>query len=75
MLKPAAVASELFPVAHLTATEAADLGNGKRIPMTIEGGPIAAVDDEGRLVGLVENVAGKAKVLVNFPKDAEVTES
>ena len=72
MLKPAAVASELFPVAHLTAAEAADLSNGKRIPITIEGGPIAAVDDEGRLVGLVENVAGKAKVLVNFPPDAEV---
>lgn len=74
MLGPAAVASELFPVAHLTAAEAADLGNGKRIPIAVEGGPIAAVDHEGRLVGLVENVAGKAKVLVNFPRDAEVTE-
>ncbi|MGV8881298.1 MAG: tRNA pseudouridine(55) synthase TruB [Rhodoglobus sp.] len=74
MLKPAAVASELFPVAHLTVAEGVDLGNGKRIPIAVEGGPIAAVDDEGRLVGLVENVAGKAKVLVNFPRDAEVTE-
>ena len=74
MLKPAAVASELFPVAHLTVAEGADLGNGKRIPISVEGGPIAAVDDEGRLVGLVENVAGKAKVLVNFPRDAEVAE-
>lgn len=74
MLKPAAVASELFPVVTLSADEATDLGHGKRIPIAIEGGPIAAINQEGRLVGLVENVGGKAKVLVNFPPD-EVVES
>jgi len=83
MLTPSHVAGQLFPVVDLSADEAVDLGHGKRIPITIEGGPIAAVDDTGRLVGLVENVSGKAKVLVNFPPDApgetdapsEVTES
>lgn len=74
MQKPAAVASELFAVATLSADEATDLGHGKRIPLSIEGGPIAAINHEGRLVGLVENVAGKAKVLVNFPPD-EVVQS
>lgn len=70
MLKPAQVAGQLFPVVHLSVDEAVDLGHGKRIPIAIAGGPIAAVDDTGRLVGLVENVSGKAKVLVNFPPDA-----
>jgi len=70
MLKPADVAGRLFPVVDLSADEAVDLGHGKRIPLAIAGGPIAAVDDTGRLVGLVENVSGKAKILVNFPSDA-----
>lgn len=70
MLKPAAVAAQLFPVVSLSATEATDLGHGKRIRIATPGGPIAAIDEEGRLVGLVENVEGKARVLVNFPPDA-----
>ncbi len=31
--------------------------------------PIAAVDPDGRLVGLIEVVAGRAHVLANFPRD------
>jgi len=33
-------------------------------------GPIAAVAPDGRLVGLVEVIDGRAHVLVNFPRDA-----
>lgn len=71
MLAPAEVASSLFPRVDLREDEAADLGNGKRIALSVTAsGPIAAVAPDGRLVGLVENEGGRARVLVNFPKDA-----
>jgi tRNA pseudouridine55 synthase len=72
MLDPGAVAIRLFPVARLSPGDAVDLGHGKRIPMTTQGGPIAAIDEGGRLVGLVENIDGKGRVLVNFPPDEVV---
>ena len=54
----------------LTAGEAADLGNGKRIALDVtDSGPLAAVAPDGRLVGLVEVIAGRAHILVNFPAD------
>lgn len=71
LLPPAEVASRLFPRVDLDAQEAADLANGKRIPLTVEAtGPIAAIAPDGRLVGLVENAGGRARVLVNFPPDS-----
>lgn len=79
MLAPADVATRLFPRVDLTADQAADLGNGKRIPLpawhgeahreSAEGGPLAAIGPDGRLIGLVESVDGRARVLVNLPPD------
>ncbi|MDJ0334737.1 tRNA pseudouridine(55) synthase TruB [Salinibacterium sp. G-O1] len=70
MLDPAEVASALFDRADLTAQEAIDLAHGKRISLSVDSpGPIAAVSPEGRLIGLVENIDGRAHVLVNFPPD------
>ena len=71
LLPSAVVATRLFARADLTAAEATDLGNGKRIPVTATGAPpVAAIAPDGRLVGLIEVVEGRAKVLVNFPADA-----
>lgn len=68
LLRPADVASELFERVDLTAELAVDLGHGKRIALGETGaGTLAAVAPDGRLVGLVENVGGRAHVLVNFP--------
>ncbi|CAN5182815.1 tRNA pseudouridine(55) synthase TruB [soil metagenome] len=77
MLAPAAVATELFGRVDLTAEQARELGNGSRIPLPSAGPstpgpgpvPIAAVAPDGRLVGLIEVVDGRARVLVNFPPD------
>ncbi len=70
LLPPAAVATSLFGRVELTAEQAVDLGNGKRIALdAAESGPLAAVAPDGRLVGLVEVIAGRAHVLVNFPAD------
>ena len=68
MLAPAAVAASLHPRLDLTAQEAVDLAHGKRIALA-GAGTRAAVAPDGRLVGLVEAVDGKAVVLVNFPPD------
>lgn len=76
---PAELAARLFPVIAFDAEDAVALGHGKRVrvPVTDEdappsGGPIAALDPTGRLIGLIETRAGVARVLANFP-DTEVT--
>ena len=76
MMMPADAAARLFPLLELTEIEAVDLMNGKRIPLDdqLGPGPRAAVAPDGRLVGLVEAVAGRAHVLVNFPPDVETDE-
>lgn len=67
---PAAVAEQLFPVAHLDAAQATDLAHGKRVELELPDAPVvAAVTEAGRLAGLVSVNAGTAKVLVNFPTD------
>ena len=71
MLAPAEVAARLFERVDLTAELATDLSHGKRIALPQTGaGTLAAIAPDGRLVGLVENVAGRAYVLVNFPREA-----
>lgn len=83
-LRPAAeLARRLFPVVALDADDSIALGHGKRVAVsdaavTAEtgmalsaGGPVAALDPAGRLIGLVELRGGIARVLVNFP-DTEV---
>ena len=71
MLKPAAVASSLFERVNLGAEDADHLSHGKRIALGATGtGILAAVGPDDRLVGLVNNVDGRAHVLVNFPREA-----
>ncbi|MGL4339020.1 MAG: tRNA pseudouridine(55) synthase TruB [Rhodoglobus sp.] len=71
LITPTTAASRLFTRVDLTNQHAVDLAHGKRIPLIVQSaGPIAAVAPDGRLVGLVENVNGFARVLVNFPQDA-----
>lgn len=69
MLDPAGVATDLFTRVDLDATQAAELASGKRIALPGKGGPVAAVGPDGRLVGLVEIVDGRARILVNFPAE------
>lgn len=72
LISPADAAARLFPTWHLTTSQAVDLGNGKRIPLTLASttdGLIAAVDPLGHLVGLVERNGALAKTVANFPRD------
>ena len=71
MLPPADVASSLFERVDLAAEQADHLSHGKRIALGATGtGILAAVGPDNRLVGLVNNVDGRAHVLVNFPREA-----
>ncbi|PXA70658.1 tRNA pseudouridine(55) synthase TruB [Cryobacterium arcticum] len=75
MIGPADAASRLFDRLDLDAQQAIDLSQGKRIDVPAgaeDGGPVAAVDPNGRLVGLVEYRGGRAKSIVNFPPDEPV---
>jgi tRNA pseudouridine55 synthase len=68
--KPADVATDLFERLDLDEQQATDLAHGKRIELPPTGtGTIAAVAPDGRLVGLLQNVAGRAHVLANFPAE------
>ncbi|MCU1513107.1 MAG: tRNA pseudouridine(55) synthase TruB [Microbacteriaceae bacterium] len=71
MLAPAYIAMKLFAHYELDDSEATDLAHGKRLQVTgqIDGGPVAAIEPDGRLAGLVEIASGVARPLVNFPKD------
>jgi tRNA pseudouridine55 synthase len=65
------VAERLFPVILLDADGARDLGHGKRIPVDApDASTVAAIDENGRLVALVEVGAGRARVLSAFPLPA-----
>lgn len=68
-LRPSSeVASALFPVLQLTEQQAVDLGHGKKlVTEEPDGGPLAALGPDGRLLGLVRSVAGSVTVLANFP--------
>nr|WP_237399441.1 tRNA pseudouridine(55) synthase TruB [Rathayibacter iranicus] len=71
LLQPIVVASELFPLLRLDARVAADLANGKRIPVPQEAvgveGLLAAVGPGERLIGLAERRGTQLKSVVNFP--------
>ncbi|MGV8969030.1 MAG: tRNA pseudouridine(55) synthase TruB [Microbacteriaceae bacterium] len=72
LLAPAVVAGQLFDVHHSSESEVTDLMHGKRVDASgwqVTGGPIAVVSPNGRLVGLVEVTAARAKTIVNFPSD------
>jgi tRNA pseudouridine55 synthase len=73
LIEPATVARSLFSAVELNDQEAIDLTNGKRIPLAEQPtSPIAAIAPDGRLVGLIEVVGGRARVLANFPPDEVV---
>ncbi|MCC3277082.1 tRNA pseudouridine(55) synthase TruB [Arthrobacter sp. zg-Y40] len=61
-------AAQLFPVRNLSAAEAEDLSHGRRITATgnPEPGPVAAMDPEGHVVGLLEDKGTAAKALLVF---------
>ncbi|MFD1202059.1 tRNA pseudouridine(55) synthase TruB [Leucobacter albus] len=75
---PADIARKLFPELQLTAGEATDLANGKRLPVDPERqapAPLVAAvlsatvsgSPADRLVGLVEVKGGRTRVVTNFP--------
>ena len=73
LIGPADAASRLFDRLDLDEQQALELSQGKRIIAptgAADGGPVAAVDPRGRLIGLAEYRSGKAKSIVNFPPDA-----
>ena len=79
---PASVAAELFETVRLTETEERDLTQGKRprlanleTRLADSSGPIAAIGQNGNLIGLISTSAGVARVLVNFPTRNEKGES
>ncbi|WP_253259378.1 tRNA pseudouridine(55) synthase TruB [Subtercola boreus] len=71
LVAPATIADRLFTTVTLDAEQAADLRNGKRVALDRPdtAGPLAAIDPEGLLIGLVELSNGTTRVLVNFPTD------
>jgi tRNA pseudouridine55 synthase len=71
LIPPAVAATALFPRLDLDDAQASELANGKRIAITASAaGPLAAIAPDGTLVGLVEAVDGRARVLANFPPDS-----
>jgi tRNA pseudouridine55 synthase len=74
LIEPAAAARRLFPDVQLTSDESRELRQGKRpmlslLPESLKdsAGPIAAMDENGNLIGLISTSAGVARVIVNFP--------
>ncbi|MGY4859914.1 tRNA pseudouridine(55) synthase TruB [Cryobacterium sp. AP23] len=72
LIGPADAACRLFDRLDLDEQQALELSQGKRIAApdgAVDGGPVAAVGPNGRLIGLAEYRAGQAKSIVNFPPD------
>lgn len=70
LMSPADVASGLFPSLSLDEHQVVDLTHGKRIRVPLDdGGPVAAIAPDGRLVGLLQVAGGIARPIVNFPTD------
>lgn len=73
LLAPAEVARTLFPVVNVTEQQAINLGHGKKIELPgypDNAGPVAAIDPEDRLIGLISVTKHVSRVLVNFPQEA-----
>ncbi|MEV8336879.1 tRNA pseudouridine(55) synthase TruB [Leucobacter sp. NPDC077196] len=74
LLAPTAVATRLFPRLDLSAEQAVDLGNGKKLEVdsavTPDGPLVAAVGPDERLVGLVQVKHGRVRAVTNFPVTA-----
>ena len=62
-------AAAAFPVRHLTASEAIDLGHGKRLPAEQPGRaePVAGIGPDGRLIAMLDETGEVARSHVVFP--------
>ena len=70
LLAPAAVAGALFPTLPLDEEGAIALRQGKRLPTDLQDTPVvAAIDERGDLIGLVEVAGGRTRVLMNLRTD------
>ena len=76
LLGPASVARRLFPEVVLDPAQTLQLQQGKRPQLAglasnlaDSAGPIAAIGENGALIGLISTSASVAKVLMNFPVD------
>ncbi|WP_159499899.1 tRNA pseudouridine(55) synthase TruB [Microbacterium sp. 18062] len=71
LLDPATAASRVMPRLDVDAAQARDLRHGKRLVGAASGtvpGPVAAVDPEGRLVGVLERRGADLKSAMNMPE-------
>ncbi|MEZ3159867.1 tRNA pseudouridine(55) synthase TruB [Microbacterium sp. BWT-B31] len=72
-LHPAAAATAVLGRFDVTAQEATDLRHGKRLTgaaTRLEASPTAAIDPDGRLVGIVERRGADVKSAMNMPEEA-----
>lgn len=70
---PAEVAAALFPVLALDAEARLALQQGKRLPTELpDADVVAALGDDGALIGLVEVRSGRTRVLMNLPTERVV---
>ncbi len=73
LLEPAAAATAVLGRFDVTADEARDLRHGKRLGGAAErlgSGPMAAIDPDGTLVGIVERRGADVKSAMNMPEEA-----
>ena len=73
LLAPAAAAADVLGRFDVSADEARDLRHGKRLPgaaTRLTASPTAAIDPEGRLVGIVERRGADVKSAMNMPEEA-----
>lgn len=75
LIPPAAAIQKRFAWATVDAAEAKALRFGQRIPapegFATHPEPIAAIDEAGNLIGIVEIVAGKTKTVMNMPEQQD----
>ncbi|MGV8877379.1 MAG: tRNA pseudouridine(55) synthase TruB [Rhodoglobus sp.] len=71
MVAPALVAGTLFDTVELDDQLSFELSRGSQVPLGAVGaGPFAVLNPAGRLIGLAEVIAGRTRILSNFPADA-----
>ena len=63
------IASDLFPVLTVTATEVVDIGHGKKVATTNPDATLVAVVHGDRLIAIASVSEGVARVVTGFPHD------
>lgn len=72
-LSPAEAAARILPALEMSASDAVDLRHGKRLSGQagrLEAALGAAIDPDGRLIGIVEKRGGDLKSAMNMPEEA-----